>query len=508
MQEFGDFQLRGSPPLLFKADQIIPLGRRGAPLLAALLERRGEVMSKDELLEAAWGTASVEEANLSVQIALLRKALGKAQDGADWIVTVSRVGYRFQPKGPAAKEAPKRTSLPSLVVTPFANLSSHTDDEHYAEGIVGDLTTGLARFKSFVVFSSTSAFAHNGCDVYDPQVSREVGADYALQGSVRWASGRLRTSARLIETTGGRIVWARNFDAPLAGDFKARDRIADALAAHVEAQIILNEISRMGERAVDPDDIVHGFYLRGLGKMQTLAPADNAQAIALFDAALEREPDNVAVLAASCDARAHRIGMGWPAIALDDVTRCRGLAQRGLRRPVSDAGALALFGAALFRTGELDDGLALMQRAVSLNPNDVTALLWAATGSMHWGNVAAAEGYYRRALRLCPTDPRQVHVMGGLSRIRMMEGRFDDALVWAQRALQVHHNYGAAHWTRVAANANLGRLTEAETELKRFRQAQPQVTVSSIRNGQPGRANRMAATLEGLELAGLPESAE
>ena len=71
-------------------------------------------MSKGELLDAAWADATVEEANLSVQIALLRRTLGKAPDGTDWIVTVSRVGYRFQPKGSAVAEAPKGASLPSL----------------------------------------------------------------------------------------------------------------------------------------------------------------------------------------------------------------------------------------------------------------------------------------------------------------------------------------------------------------------------------------------------------
>jgi DNA-binding winged helix-turn-helix (wHTH) protein len=94
---FGPFRLNGASGILLRDGDPLPVGQRGVRLLQALLERRGEVLTKAQLLDAAWPDVAVEEANLSVQIALLRKALGPAPDGGDWIVTVPRVGYRLLP---------------------------------------------------------------------------------------------------------------------------------------------------------------------------------------------------------------------------------------------------------------------------------------------------------------------------------------------------------------------------------------------------------------------------
>ncbi len=128
--------------------------------------------------------------------------------------------------------------------------------------------------------------------------------------------------------------------------------------------------------------------------------------------------------------------MGWPAMdEHDDHALCREFGYRGLRLGDGDAAALALFGAAIYRGEDPDHGLAVVNRAVELNPNDLTALVYAGTAGMHWGDVEAAEGHYRRALKLGPADTRQSFVLGGLGRLAMMRGDFAAALEWARRGL-------------------------------------------------------------------------
>ena len=80
---------------LTRDGRAVSLGGRGTALLSALADARGGVVSKDTLMQAAWPGAVVEEANLTVQIAALRRALGAWSDGQEWIVTVPRVGYRL-----------------------------------------------------------------------------------------------------------------------------------------------------------------------------------------------------------------------------------------------------------------------------------------------------------------------------------------------------------------------------------------------------------------------------
>src|SRR6186713_303824 len=93
---FGPFVLDAGAGTLFRNDVPVAVGYRGLRLLAALVGRQGEILGKAELMDAAWPGTAVEEGNLTVQIAQLRKLLGPAADGGEWISTVPRVGYRFK----------------------------------------------------------------------------------------------------------------------------------------------------------------------------------------------------------------------------------------------------------------------------------------------------------------------------------------------------------------------------------------------------------------------------
>ncbi|WP_210164194.1 winged helix-turn-helix domain-containing protein [Bradyrhizobium sp. Ec3.3] len=136
-------------------------------MLEALLGSPGQVLTKNELMQAAWGDAAIEESNLSVQIAALRKQLGPISEGGDWITTVPRVGYRFvglQAKEPMESIA-KATTLPAehrpwIAVLPFVNLSGEREQEYLADGITEDIITALTRFRWLFVIARNSSFAY------------------------------------------------------------------------------------------------------------------------------------------------------------------------------------------------------------------------------------------------------------------------------------------------------------------------------------------------------------
>src|SRR5688500_12199220 len=117
---FGPFTFDAMTGALSRDGKAVAVGTRGAALLAALIGADGAPVTKDALIEAGWPGVTVEEGNLSVQIANLRKAMGPRTDGQDWIVTVPRVGYRLLKPSAAVAELPA-TVLPSLAVLPFAN---------------------------------------------------------------------------------------------------------------------------------------------------------------------------------------------------------------------------------------------------------------------------------------------------------------------------------------------------------------------------------------------------
>ena len=194
---FGPFVLKDGA--LVRDGKPVALGQRGLALLQALAGAEGSV-SKAALMQAGWPGSIVEEGNLTVQIAALRKAMGSREVGQEWFVTVPRVGYRLLRGSTAMAETEDvaASPLPSLAVLPFQNLSRDAEQEYFADGIVEDIITALSRFKSFAVVARNSSFVYKGRAVDVRDVARDLGVRYVLEGSVRRAGPRLRVTAQLV----------------------------------------------------------------------------------------------------------------------------------------------------------------------------------------------------------------------------------------------------------------------------------------------------------------------
>src|SRR5262245_37204887 len=154
---FGAFEFFAENGCLLRDNRPLAIGSRGASLLAVLLAADGRVVTKSALMDAIWPDLAVEESNLSVQIAALRKLLGPASDGSNWIVTVPRVGYRFfrptelRTDGSDGGGHAKAISSPAIAVLPFENLGGDAERQYLADGIADDLIMALARFRWFRV---------------------------------------------------------------------------------------------------------------------------------------------------------------------------------------------------------------------------------------------------------------------------------------------------------------------------------------------------------------------
>lgn len=202
---FGPFLLSPDNGTLIRDRELLAVGLRGARLLGALLRNPGQVVTKAELMDAAWPGMVVEESNLSVQIASLRKTLGPSPGGGAWIATVPRVGYRFIDSTEAGassrttRAAHAQPVIPSLAVLPFQNLGSDPEQDFFADGAVEDIITALSRFTSFAVIARNSSFVYKGRVVDVRRVASELGVRYILEGSVQRAGNLLRIRAQLVD---------------------------------------------------------------------------------------------------------------------------------------------------------------------------------------------------------------------------------------------------------------------------------------------------------------------
>src|SRR5262245_38170161 len=184
--EFGPFLFDPQRRTLSKNGALVEVGQKCLILLETLLRAEGQVVAKSDLVDAAWQTLTVEESNLSVQIAALRKCLGKPENGGEWVRTVQRIGYQFvRPEAAStasiAAGDPRLGGRPSIVVLPFANMSGDPEQEYFADGIVEELTVALSHLSWMFVISSS--FHYKGRGVGVKQVGQELGVRYVLEGS-------------------------------------------------------------------------------------------------------------------------------------------------------------------------------------------------------------------------------------------------------------------------------------------------------------------------------------
>ena len=240
----GPFRLDAEAEILFRGTEPMTLGRRAIAVLRVLVERPGIPVSKDTLIEAAWAGLSVEENNLSVQIAALRRVFGEEPGGERWIETLPRRGYRFVgPTSVSEQNADSNAPLvsgfpgskdepalplpvqPSIAVLPFQNMSGDPEQEYFADGIVEEIITTLSRFRSLFVIARNSSFTYKGRSVDVKQVGRELGVRYVLEGSVRKSAQRVRITAQLIDASTHAHLWADRFDGALEDIFELQDQL-------------------------------------------------------------------------------------------------------------------------------------------------------------------------------------------------------------------------------------------------------------------------------------------
>jgi TolB-like protein len=245
----GPFHLDAEAETLFRDGVPVALSHRAVALLRALVERPGLAVFKDGLMDAAWPGLAIEESNLTVQMAALRRVLAEEPGGGQWIETLTRRGYRFvgpisvagegSVKDAAAGTAPALAvpEQPSIAVLPFQNTSGDADQEYFADGMVEEILTVLSRFRSLFVIARNSSFTYKGRPVDVRQVGRELGVRYVLEGSVRRSSKRIRITAQLVSASTGAHLWADRFDGTQEDIFDLQDRVAGSVAGEIEPRL-------------------------------------------------------------------------------------------------------------------------------------------------------------------------------------------------------------------------------------------------------------------------------
>ena len=289
--EFGEFILVPNEKRLFSDRKAVPVAPKVFDTLVLLVENRGRLVQKEELLKALWPGNVVEEQALAHNVSQLRKLLRDPAEDPKFIETVPKRGYRFiaavraiaapvstgamPSPGPrllsrrlttftlfavflvlaggasayvyfsrTASEAAGGHAIHSLAVLPLESLSGDKEAEYFADGMTDTLITDLAQVSSLQVTSRTSAMRFKGARETLPQIGRELKVDAVVEGTVARAESRVRITAQLVETSTDHHLWAKSYERDLKDVLALQDEVAQDITEQVRVKLTSKERSK------------------------------------------------------------------------------------------------------------------------------------------------------------------------------------------------------------------------------------------------------------------------
>lgn len=523
---FGDYVLDPDRRELTRGAGTIAVGPQVFDLLLHLVQNRERVVSKEGLLDVVWGGRIVSESTLTSHINAARRAIGDSGQEQRLIRTVARKGFRFvgdvrevrssddfssqevelARSDGASSHALALPDIPSIAALPFLNLSGDLEQEYFADGVVDDIISALSRIRWLFVIARNSSFTYKGRAVDVKQVGRELGVRYVLEGSVRKAANRVRITGQLIDATTGGHLWADRFEGTLGDIFDLQDQLTENVVGAIAPQLERAEIERAKQKPTESLD-AHDYYLRGMANLHRGSRNSIDEALAQFYHALQLDPNFASAYAMAAWCHFWRKVNGWMTDRPQEIAEGTRLARRAVELGRDDAVALTRSGHALAHlTGDLDGGIALLDRALVLDPNLASA--WFLGGFLRvWhGEPDGAIEHFARAMRLSPLDPEMYRMQAGMAVAHLFAGRFDTASSWAEKAFRDLPTFLMVVSIIAASHALAGRTDEARRAMNHLRQLDSTLRISNLEDWLPiHRPEHLATFADGLRRAGLPE---
>jgi DNA-binding winged helix-turn-helix (wHTH) protein/tetratricopeptide (TPR) repeat protein len=455
--EFGPFRLDPVARVLWRGNTLLDVPPKAVELLAVLAAEAGEVVPKEHLLRRAWPGTFVEEANISVNVSILRRVLGNRDDGEAWIQTVPRRGYRFL--GPVAQAAaPPR----SLAVLPFRPLVGMTVDEPLGLGMADALISRLAATRRVVVRPTTAIRRFSAADLDAAEAGRQLKVDAVLDGRYQEAGSRLRVTAQLLPVDGSSPIWAERFDEERTDVLAVEDAIAERLAGALVTELSAEERQRL-ERRPTRSVAAWQAYSRGRLFWGRFSRPWVEKAMACFEEAAALDPAYAQPHAGLADcflvvglAGALPSRKAWSLAEGATAAAC----ERDPELPevqVSSA-FLRLFGEWDWAGAERH-----LRRAVELAPLQALGHQWHGLLLALSSRSAEAEAALVRAAEL---DPLSVTVSALQGLARAFAGDHEGELAQQRRTLELDAGPFLGHWAVGGALHNLGRFEEAVGEIR------------------------------------------
>jgi TolB-like protein/Tfp pilus assembly protein PilF len=431
---FGGFEADLRSGELRKDGIRIRLQEQPFHILQALLERPGEIVTREELRLKLWPADTYVDFDhgLNNAIKRLREGLNDSAENPKFIETLSRRGYRFI--GPHDISPSSAASQDSIAVLPFTNLSMDPENEFFADGITEEIINALAQIERLHVAARSSAFSFKGKHIDPRVVGEQLNVRTVLEGSVRRAGNCLRITVQLVNAADGYHLWSERYDREIKDIFDIQDEIARAIAERLKVTLEgggQEPLLKAGTRNLE----AYQLYVKGRAFVYRRGGAI-PRAVECFKRAVALDSDYALAWAGLADSYTT---LGYYGLACPDASMPK--AVEAARRAVTLGPSLAeahaaLAIASLMGAWDKAEAEREFQRALELNPRYIQARDWYALFYLALSEGQLEEGV-AQAKRALESDPLSSYAHGVYGFVCGCAGRYPEAIQAARRAVEL-----------------------------------------------------------------------
>jgi TolB-like protein/Flp pilus assembly protein TadD len=446
---FGYFEVDTRSGELRRNGSKIDLQEQPFQVLVLLLERSGEVVSRDELSKQLWPSNTFVdfERGLNKAINKLRAALRDNAEKPCFIETLPQRGYRFIAPVENLTQARNRSRpqnvppIDSLAVLPLDNLSGDSDQEYFSDGLTDELICALARITSLRVISRTSVIPYKRSQKSLPVIAKELNVDAIVEGSIARSGQRVRITVQLILAREDRHLWSGRYERDLRDVLQLQAEVAQSIANQINKLVDPEHIYPEHVRQVHPqayEECLKGNFFR-----DKMAPDDLQKSIGFFTRAIALDP---------AYARAYGdlsrtyfylglFGMGPPG---ELFPKAKANATKALELDDTIASAHnALAAVHIFYDWDWAAAEAESKRAVELSPGESVT-------HAHFADYLSIRGRHSEAIRaysrVLDLDPISRVYIAHFGLILYRARRYDESIAQCQKALEIDPQYANGLW--------------------------------------------------------------
>jgi TolB-like protein/cytochrome c-type biogenesis protein CcmH/NrfG len=368
---------------------------------------------------------------------------------------------------------------PSIAVLPFDNMSGDPKQDYFSDGITEEIISTLSRISGLFVIARNSSFTYKGKAVWVPDVARDLGVGYILEGSVRRSGDRVRITAQLIDGKTNQHIWSETYDRELKDIFAVQDEITMKILTNVKIKLTGDEDQTLAAAKRSTNLQAYLKILEGIANQNESRFSEAKKA---FEEALSLDPKSPAY--------------GWVAWTyLMDVwfgptaTRAQSLgkafeyAKKCIEQDDSNEGCNRTLGHAYLLKRDYEKALYYGKRSIELNPNSTNSASMFGWTLRSVGRFEEAIREYERAMRL---DPKCVELpLTQLGTTYVMMGRYEEAIEALRKSLGIKPRNLAAWITLVMAYSSLDRMEEARAAAAEVLKLNPNFSVEPFSKAMP-----------------------